>query len=136
MKLFFRQIENVIQTLYGIKISIGNHQLGPLQKVSDLVWSYLMKWMRFFTKSEILANFARKSEFETFLYIIEFSPLGPKNRSDSTRNGRSTPKMYFQAVYIHVNFWKFWFLLSGFVKANLAFGLIYDAKKRFIDNID
>ena len=36
--------------------------------------------------------------------------------------------MYFQAVYILGNFWKFWSLLSGFVKANLAFGLIYEAK--------
>ena len=31
--------------------------------------------------------------------------------------------MYFQAVYILGNFWKFWSLLSGFVKADLAFGL-------------
>ena len=36
--------------------------------------------------------------------------------------------MYFQAVYILGNFWQFWFLLSGFVKANLAFGLIYFIK--------
>ena len=36
--------------------------------------------------------------------------------------------MYFQAVYILGNFWKFWSLLSGFVKANLAFGLIYEAR--------
>ena len=35
--------------------------------------------------------------------------------------------MYFQAVYILSNFWKFWVLGSPFVKANLAFGLIYFA---------
>ena len=83
-----------------------------------------MKWMRFLTKSEILANFARKSGFETFLYIIEFEALGPKYRSDTIRNGKSTPELYFQAVYIDDDFRKISKVGSGFVKANLAFGLI------------
>ena len=129
MKLFFRQIQNVIQVRYYIKISIGNHQLGPLYKVSNLVWSYLATWMIFSTKYEILVKFARRSGFETFLYIIEFQHIGPNYRSDSIRNEKRTPKMYFQAVYILGNFWKFWSLLSGFVKANLAFGLIYVGSK-------
>ena len=38
--------------------------------------------------------------------------------------------MYFQAVYIDGNFWKIPHLLSPFVKANLAFGLIYEAKSK------
>ena len=81
--------------------------------------------MIFSTKYEILVKFSQRSEFETFLYIIEFSPLGPKNRSDSIRNGKSTPKMYFQAAYMNDDFWKISCNMSPFVKANLAFGLIY-----------
>ena len=84
-----------------------------------------MKWMRFFTKSEILANFARKSGFETFLYIIEFEVLGPKYRSETIRNEKSTPELYFQAVYIDDDFRKISKVGSGFVLLNLAFGLIY-----------
>ena len=95
-----------------------------------MVWSYLMKWMRFFTKSEILANFARKSGFETFLYIIEFEALGPKKRSDTIRNGKSTPELYFQAVYINDDFRKISKVVSPFVLPNLTFGLIYEAKSQ------
>ena len=75
-------------------------------------------------KFEILFKFARKAEFHTFLYIIQFLLLVSKNLSESIKNGKSTPKMYFQVVYIHGNFWKFWFLGSPVVEANLAFGLI------------
>ena len=89
-----------------------------------MVWSYLMKWMRFLTKSEILVNFARKTGFETFLYIIEFWPPGPKYRSDTIRNGKSTPKLYFQASYIDDDFRKISNAGSPFGQANLAFGLI------------
>ena len=60
--------------------------------------------MIFSTKYEIFIKFARKAGFHTFLYIVEFSPLGPKNRSDSIRNGKSTPKIYFQAAYMNVDF--------------------------------
>ena len=86
--------------------------------------------MRFFTKSEILANFARKSGFETFLYIIEFEALGPKYCSDTIRNGKSTPELYFQAVYIDDDFRKISKVGSGFVLLNLAFGLIYEARSQ------
>ena len=85
--------------------------------------------MRFFTKSEILANFARKSGSETFLYTIEFEALGPKYCSDTIRNGKSTPELYFQAVYIDDDFRKISKVGSGFVLLNLAFGLIYTNKK-------
>ena len=54
-----------------------------------------MVWMNFLAKSEILVKFAQTREFDTFLYITKISPLGPKYRSDSIRNGKSTPKMYF-----------------------------------------
>ena len=36
--------------------------------------------------------------------------------------------MYFQDAYIDSDFWKISLLLSPFVKANLTFGLIYEAK--------
>ena len=36
--------------------------------------------------------------------------------------------MYFQVAYIDGDFWKISTSVSGFVKANLAFGLIYEAK--------
>ena len=88
-----------------------------------------MKWLRFFTKLEILANFARKSGFENFLYIIEFEALGPKYRSDTIRNGKSTPELYFQAVYIDDDFRKISKVGSGFVLVNFAFGLIYMSRK-------
>ena len=82
--------------------------------------------MNFLAKSEILVKFARRDGFETFLYIVEFKPPGPKYRSDSIRNGKSAPKMYFQAAYIDCDFWKNSTSVSGFVKANLSFGLIYE----------
>ena len=78
----------------------------------------------FFAKSKILVKFASRDGFETFLYIVEFKPPGSKYRSDSIRNGKSTPKMYFQVAYIDGVFWKISTSVSGFVKANLAFGLI------------
>ena len=81
--------------------------------------------MNFSAKSEILVKFAPRDGFDTFLYIVEFKPPGPKYRSDSIRNGKSTPKMYFQVAYINCNFWKISTSVSGFVKPNLAFGLIY-----------
>ena len=69
----------------------------------NLVWSYLTTWMTFLAKSEIpvLIKFARINGFETFLYIVEFKLPGPKYRSDSIRNGKSTTKMYFQAAYMN-----------------------------------
>ena len=82
--------------------------------------------MNFLAKSEILVKFARRDGFETFLYIVEFKPPGPKYRSDSIRNGKSTPKMYFQAAYMNGDFWKISGSGSGFVLPNLAFGLIYN----------
>ena len=85
--------------------------------------------MNCLAKSEILVKFAPRDGFETFLYIVEFKPPGPKYRSDSIRNGKSTPKMYFQAAYMNGDFWKISCSGSGFVKANLAFGLIYEARK-------
>ena len=81
--------------------------------------------MTFLAKCELLVKFARRGGFETFLYIVEFKPPGPKYRSDSIRNGKSTPKMYFQVAYIDGVFWKISTSVSGFVKANLTFGLIY-----------
>ena len=36
--------------------------------------------------------------------------------------------MYFQAAYMNDDFWKISCNMSGFVKANLTFGLIYEAK--------
>ena len=86
--------------------------------------------MNFLAKSEILVKFAPRDGFETFLYIVELKPTGPKYRSDSIRNGKSTPKMYFQAAYIDGNFWKISTSVSPFVKANLAFGLIYEVESR------
>ena len=38
--------------------------------------------------------------------------------------------MYFQAAYIDGNFWKISTSVSPFVKANLTFGLIYEAKSK------
>ena len=86
--------------------------------------------MNFLAKCELLVKFARRGGFETFLYIVEFQPLGPKYRSDSIRNGKSTPKMYFQAAYMNGDFWKISGSGSGFVLPNLAFGLIYEAKSQ------
>ena len=86
--------------------------------------------MNLLAKSEILVKFAPRDGFETFLYIVEFKPPGPKYRSDSIRNGKSTPKMYFQAAYMNDDFWKISCNMSGFVKANLTFGLIYEAKSK------
>ena len=86
--------------------------------------------MNFLAKSEILVKFAPRDGFETFLYIVKFKPPGPKYRSDSIRNGKSAPKMYFQAAYIDCDFWKNSTSVSGFVKANLTFGLIYEAKSK------
>ena len=80
--------------------------------------------MNFLAKIEILVKFARRDGFETFLYIVELKPPGPKYRSDSIRNGKSAPKMYFQAAYMNGNFWKISCSTSGFVQANLAFGPI------------
>ena len=62
--------------------------------------------MIFLAKSEILVKFARRDGFETFLYIVEFEPPGPKYRFDSIRNGKITPKMYLQVPYIDADFWK------------------------------
>ena len=84
--------------------------------------------MIFLAKSEILVKFAPRDGFETFLYIVEFEPPGPKYRFDSIRNGKSTPKIYFQAAYMNDDFWKISGNMSPFVKANLTFGLIYEAK--------
>ena len=81
--------------------------------------------MNFLAKSEILVKFAPRDGFETFLYIVEFKPPSPKYRSDSIRNGKSTPKMYLQVAYIDGDFWKISISMSGFVQANLTFGLIY-----------
>ena len=81
--------------------------------------------MNFSAKSEILVKFAPRDGFETFLYIVEFKPPGPKYRSDSIRNGKSAPKMYFQAAYMNGDFWKISGSGSGFVLPNLAFGLIF-----------
>ena len=75
--------------------------------LEDFVWSYLTTWMIFLTTYETFVKFLRTRGFATVLYIVEFSPLGPKNRSDSIRNGKNTFKMYFQAVYIYGNFGKF-----------------------------
>ena len=80
-----------------------------------------MVWMNFLAKSGILVKFARRREFDTFLYIIKILPLGPKYRSYSIRNGKSTLQMYFQAVYIDCDFWKISGSGSGFVLPNLAF---------------
>ena len=60
--------------------------------------------MNFLTKSGILVTFAPKRGSETFLYMIKIVRLGPKYRSDNIRNGKSTPKMYFSAVYIDGDF--------------------------------
>ena len=89
----------------------------------------------FFAKSEILVKFAWRAGFDTFLYIIEFSLLDPKYRSDNIRNGKNTPKMYFQATYIYGNFWEISTVGSGFVLPNLSFGFIYfsDSKRLFIE---
>ena len=86
--------------------------------------------MNFSAKSEILVKFARRDGFENFLYILEFKPPGPKNRSDSIRNGKSTPKMYFQVAYNDGDFWKISTNVSPFVKANLTFGLIYSLSRK------
>ena len=55
--------------------------------------------MNFLGTFEILLKSARRDGSETFLYIVEFKPPGPKYGSDSIRNGKSTPKMYFQVAY-------------------------------------
>ena len=38
--------------------------------------------------------------------------------------------MYFQATYMNGDFWKISGSVSPFVKANLSFGLIYEAKSQ------
>ena len=81
--------------------------------------------MNLLAKSEILVKFAPRDGFETFLYIVKFKPPGPKYRSDSIRNGKSTPKMYFQAAYMNGDFWKISCSGSPFTQVNLSFGLIY-----------
>ena len=66
-------------------------------------------------------------------YLIAYGAIWcPKYRSDSIRNGKSTPKMYFQAAYMNVNFWKISGNMSPFVKANLAFGLIFFCYNFFV----
>ena len=62
--------------------------------------------MNCLAKSEILVKFAPRHGFETFLYIVEFKLPGPKYRSDSIRNGKSTLKIYFQVPYIDSDFWE------------------------------
>ena len=92
--------------------------------------------MNFLAKSEILVRFAPRDGFETFLYIVEFKPPGPKYRSDGIKNRESTPKMYFQAAYMNGDFWKISGSGSPFVKANLSFGLIYVIRSKVLDFID
>ena len=66
-----------------------------------------MKWMRFFTKSEILSNFSRKSGFDTCLSIIELEVLGPKYPSDTIRDGKNTHEFYSKLFKLMTIFEKF-----------------------------
>ena len=70
-------------------ISIEKHLLGPLGKVSIMVWQYLTIWMRFLAKSELFAKSAQKLEFEAFLKNIKNQAQGCSNRFDMFGNEKS-----------------------------------------------
>ena len=110
---------------YGIMITIEKHLLGPLSKVSIMVWPYFMIWMRFSTKSQLFAKSIKKRNFPTFLKNMKNQCLGCSDRSDMFGDGKSMFELYFQDVgmigkILKSNFfWKIFMLF--FIKVFLCY---------------
>ena len=63
-----------------------------------MVWPYVTIWEEKVEYSEIVSKSASKSDFETFLKIIENPCLDPKYRLEIIRNRKNTSETYFQAT--------------------------------------